>query len=93
MDGYDDKEFFEKLKGNGNNTKKNQYMTIEVVGFLGDPEILYCGNSELEAYKNFRKLKGTHRKLVKADVVKSRILDTEIILEYDITEVIEDKKS
>ncbi|MGL4849483.1 MAG: hypothetical protein ACRC28_11265 [Clostridium sp.] len=91
--GTTEEEFLEKLKQNRQYFRENQYMTMDVEGQFGVPSIYYTGEVELEAYRHFRKLKGKHRRIVKADILSVDFLDSEMILEYDIKEIIEDSEN
>ncbi|MDU5105772.1 hypothetical protein [Clostridium sp.] len=55
-----------------------------------DEDIGYCGINELEAYRQFKKLKGRHKRvnMVKAEVKKIVIRNIEFINEYKIIEII-----
>lgn len=55
-----------------------------------DEDIVYCGLSEIEAYKIFKCLKARHRRvnIVKAEVEKILIRNIEFISNYKIIEII-----
>lgn len=83
----------EQFKNNKRTLLKDQFLTIKVNGYFCEaPSIIYCGNSEIEAYKKFKTLEGEPRKILKADVTFCYILDTNMIEDYVIKEVIEDRK-
>lgn len=55
-----------------------------------DEDIGYCGLSEIEAYKNYKRLKPRHKRLniVRAEVEKIKIRDIEFISDYKLIEII-----
>lgn len=84
----------EQFKRNKRTYCKDQFLTIKVNGYFGKtPSIIYCGDSEIEAYKKFKTLEGEARKIVKADVTFCYILDTNMIEKYTVNQVIEDKNN
>ena len=84
----------EEFKRNKRTFVKDQFITVKVNGyFCEEPSIIYCGDSEVEAYKKFKTLKGEPRKILKADVTFLYILNTNMIEKYTIKEVIEDKEN
>ncbi|ENZ01999.1 hypothetical protein HMPREF1092_01234 [Clostridium thermobutyricum] len=88
----DTKNLKEKFKNNKKTYYTDQFMTIQVNGMFGTPSVIYCGDSELEAYKRFKSLEGQARKIVKADVTFVYVLDTDMIEKYEVKEVIEDEE-
>lgn len=83
----------EQYKGNKQMHLENQYLTIMLNGYFGVESITYCGDSELEAFRKFKELKGQPRKIIKADVNKIYILETYMIENYKVLSVIEDREN
>jgi hypothetical protein len=51
-------------------------------------EIYYCGDIELEAYKKFKGIQFTNKKIVKADVKMTMLQGVQFIEKYTIIEKI-----
>lgn len=64
-----------------------EYIVIENKG-LESEAIWYAGESEIEAYKKYKSLKGKNRSLNKAIVRRTMVQGVSFISCYDIKEVI-----
>ncbi|MGG5462574.1 hypothetical protein [Clostridium sp. B9] len=65
-----------------------EFILVRFIGEYGEA-IKYCGKSEIEAYKEFKKIPRIYEpKILRADVKRRLILGTPFIMKYDIIEVI-----
>lgn len=55
---------------------------------MDSQKVFYCGNSELEAFKIYKKLAGGKRNIFKAKVYKKNFLGNPFIMKYEVIEVI-----
>lgn len=62
-----------------------ELLVIHVDGLYG--EEIYGAESEIEAYRKFKGLKG-RKKIVKAKVYSKPIMGTDFIMKYEVLEVI-----
>lgn len=67
--------------------EKNVYLTVKDYGMRYE-EIHYCGESELQALKKYKKLEGSKRNILKANVKRQMVLGTSFIMSYEVIEVI-----
>lgn len=71
------------------NDYKEEIMVIANLD-LFDEAVFYSGESELEAFKKFRTIKGKYRKvhMVKANVERGILKNIPFIMDYKITEIL-----
>lgn len=69
--------------------ENNVYLTVKNYS-LRYEEIHYCGESELQALKKYKKPEGSKRNILKANVKRQMILRTSFIMSYEIIEVIKE---
>ncbi|WP_338564350.1 hypothetical protein QJR60_17260 (plasmid) [Paraclostridium sordellii] len=65
----------------------NVYLTVKDYDMRCE-EIHYCGESELQALTKYKKLEGSKRNILKANVKRQMILGTSFIMSYEVIEVI-----
>lgn len=66
--------------------ENNVYLTVKDYDMRSE-EIHYCGESELQALKKYKKLEGAKRNILKANVKRQMILGTSFIMSYEVIEV------
>lgn len=66
-----------------------EIMVVENIGAF-DEDIFYCGNSELEAYMKYKRLKIQNKRvnMIKAKVVRKLFKNVPFIWNYEVVEVI-----
>lgn len=64
-----------------------EYIVIENKG-LESERIWYAGQSEIEAFKKYKKLEGRNRSIVKGTVRRQMIMGANFIINYDVKDII-----
>lgn len=70
--------------------EKNEEIMVIVNLDLYEEDVCYSGNSELEAFQHFKKVKGKYRtvNIVKAKVERGFLKNVPFIMDYEVTEIL-----
>lgn len=53
-----------------------------------EEEIFYTGNNELEAFKNYHRIKAGKRNIFKAEIERIKINNVDFIKDYEIIQIV-----